>query len=146
MQTSSGARLSNIFYCHQPRRGSGVYWFGTVNGSAYLSVCVWGLLALVREPLEIESWNFTCGLTFLSGLWLTLQVIAHHIQDKLAVSFDPSSIGRTSYKWFLTIDAKYSSVKNLQRGDFKLLEKKKLFGIFKSIICIYILTLSPFHI
>ena len=60
------------------------------------------------------------------GLWPILQVIAHHIQDKLAVSFVSSSIRRTSYKWFLTIDAKYSSVKT-----FKLLEKKTLFGIFQ---------------
>ena len=50
-------------------------------------------------------------LRFLSTLWPILQLIAHHIQDKLAVSFDSSSIGLISYKWFLTIDAKYSSVK-----------------------------------
>ena len=50
-------------------------------------------------------------LRFLSTLWPILQLIAHHIQDKLAVSFDSSSIGLISYKWFLTIDAKYNSVK-----------------------------------
>ena len=50
-------------------------------------------------------------LRFLSTLWPILQLIAHHIQDKLAVSFDSSSIGLISYKCFLTIDAKYSSVK-----------------------------------
>ena len=42
---------------------------------------------------------------------VNLQVISNHIKDKLAVSFDSSSIGRTSYMWFPTIDAKYSSVK-----------------------------------
>ena len=52
------------------------------------------------------------SLTFLTRLWPIFQVSAHHIQDKLAVSFDSSSIGRSSYKWFLTIDAKYSSVKS----------------------------------
>ena len=51
------------------------------------------------------------GLRFLSTLWPISQLIAHHIQDKLAVSFDLSSIGLISYKCFLTIDAKYSSVK-----------------------------------
>ena len=51
------------------------------------------------------------GLRFLSRLWPILQVVAHHIQDKLAVSFDSSSIGLISYKWFLTIGAKYISVK-----------------------------------
>ena len=50
-------------------------------------------------------------LRYFSTLCPTLQLIAHHIQDKLAVSFDSSSIGLISYKWFLTIDAKYSSVK-----------------------------------
>ena len=50
-------------------------------------------------------------LRFLSTLWPILQLIAHHIQDKLAVSFDSSSIGLISYKCFLTIDAKYSSLK-----------------------------------
>ena len=50
-------------------------------------------------------------LRFLSTLWPILQLIAHHIQDKLSVSFDSSSLGLISYKWFLTIDAKYSSVK-----------------------------------
>ena len=51
------------------------------------------------------------NLRCLSTLWPILQLIAHHIQDKLAVSFDSSSIGLISYKCFLTIDAKYSSVK-----------------------------------
>ena len=48
---------------------------------------------------------------FLSTRWPILQNIAHHIQDKLAISFDSSSIGLISYKWFLTIYDKYSSVK-----------------------------------
>ena len=61
-------------------------------------------------------------------LW---QVIALHVQDKLAVYFDSSSIQRTSYKWCLTIDAKYSSVQNLHRGEFNLLEKKYVFRIFQ---------------
>ena len=52
-----------------------------------------------------------CQLRFLSTLWPILQLIAHHIDDKLAVSFDSSYIGLISYKCFLTIDAKYSSVK-----------------------------------
>ena len=51
------------------------------------------------------------SLRCLSTLWPILQLIAHHIQDKLAVSFDSSSIGLISYKCLLTIDAKYSSVK-----------------------------------
>ena len=51
------------------------------------------------------------ALRFLSTLWPILQLFAHHIQDKLAVSFDSSSIGLISYKCFLTIDAKYSFVK-----------------------------------
>ena len=50
-------------------------------------------------------------LRYFSTLWPILKLIAHHIQDKLADSFDSSSIGLISYKWFLTIDAKYSSVK-----------------------------------
>ena len=86
-------------------------------------------------------------LRFLSTLWSILQVIAHHIQDKLTVSFDSSSIGLISYKWFLTIYAKYSSVKTYNEEDSIFLEKKKIFSKFpKSIICMYILTLSPFMI
>ena len=53
-----------------------------------------------------------------------LQVIAHHIQDKLTVSFDSSVIGLISYKWFLTIYAKYSSVKTYNEEDSIFLEKK----------------------
>ena len=85
----------------------------------------------VQAKVERKKQKKTGGLTFLSRLWPILQVIAHYIQDKLAVSFDKASIGHTRYKWFLIIDAKYSSVENLQRGEFKLLEKKKLFGIFQ---------------
>ena len=40
-----------------------------------------------------------------------LQVFAHHIPDKLAVSFNSSSSLLSSYKWFLTIGSKYSFVK-----------------------------------
>ena len=73
--------------------------------------------------------------------------MAHYIQDKLAVSFDSSSIGLISYKWFLTIYAKYSSVKTYNEEDSIFLEKKNTFSKFsKSIICMYILTLSPFMI
>ena len=57
------------------------------------------------------------NLRFLSTLRPILQVIAHHIQDKLAISFDSSSIGLISYKWFLTIYAKYSSVKTYNEED-----------------------------
>ena len=56
-------------------------------------------------------------LRFLSTLWPILQDIAHHIQDKLAISFDSSSIGLISYKWFLTIYDKYSSVKTYNEED-----------------------------
>ena len=83
----------------------------------------------------------------VSRLWPILQVISHHIQDKLAVYFDSSSIGLFSYKWFLTIDAKFSSNKNIQRWEFNFLERKNtIFRIFQSKICMYILTLSPFLI
>ena len=61
------------------------------------------------KNLEISL--FLDLLRSLSTLWPILQLIAHHIQDKLAVSFDSSSIGLIRYKCFLTIDAKYSSVK-----------------------------------
>ena len=61
-------------------------------------------------------------------LW---QVIALHIQDKLAIYFNLSSIRRTSNKWCLTIDAKYSSVKHLHRREFNLLEKKIVFRILQ---------------
>ena len=70
-------------------------------------------------------------LRFLSTLWPILQLIAHHIQDKLAVCFDLSSIGLISYKWFLTIDAKYSSVKAYNEENSIFLEKKYLFTIFQ---------------
>ena len=63
-------------------------------------------------------------LRFLSTLWPILQVISHHIQDKLAISFDSSSIGLISYKWFLPIYAKYSSVKTYNEEDSIFLEKK----------------------
>ena len=74
-------------------------------------------------------WPFenTSVLRFLSTLWPILQVIAHHIQDKLAVSFDSSSIGLISDEWFLTIDAKYSSVKTYNEDDSSFLEKKMPF-------------------
>ena len=58
-----------------------------------------------------ERMRVNSALRFLSTLWPILQEIAHHIQDKLAISFDSSSIGLISYKWFLTIYDKYSSVK-----------------------------------
>ena len=64
------------------------------------------------------------ALRFLSTLWPILQDIAHHIQDKLAISFDSSSIGLLSYKWFLTIYDKYSSVKTYNEEDSIFLEKK----------------------
>ena len=67
-------------------------------------------------------WNVDT-LRFISTLWPILQLIAHHIQDKLAVSFDSSSIGLISYKWFLTIDAKYSSVKAYNEENSIFLEK-----------------------
>ena len=38
---------------------------GYIGGSAYLPVCASVTLALVQEPLKIESWNITCGLTML---------------------------------------------------------------------------------
>ena len=63
-------------------------------------------------------------LRFLSTLWPILQDIAHHIQDKLAISFDSSSIGLISYKWFLTIYDKYSSVKIYNEEESIFLEKK----------------------
>ena len=66
-------------------------------------------------------------LRFLSTLWSILQVVAHHIQVKLTVSIDSSSIGLISYKWFLTIYAKYSSVKTYNEEDSFFLEKKYLF-------------------
>ena len=66
-------------------------------------------------------------LRFLSTLWPILPVIAHHIQDKLTVSFYLSSIGLISYKWFLTIYTKYSSVKTYNKEDSIFLEKKYLF-------------------
>ena len=56
-------------------------------------------------------------LRFLSTLWPILEDIAHHIQDKLAISFDSSSIGLISYKWFLTIYDKYSSVNTYNEED-----------------------------
>ena len=68
---------------------------------------------------------------FLSTRWPILQNIAHHIQDKLAISFDSSSIGLISYKWFLTIYDKYSSVKTYNEEVSIFLEKKYLFKIFQ---------------
>ena len=75
------------------------------------------------------------GLRYLSTLWPILQLIAHHIQDKLAVSFDSSSIGLISYKWFLTIDAKYSSVKAYNEENSFFREKNTFSEYFKSTIC-----------
>ena len=72
------------------------------------------------NSVNYDDWLFKAKLlclTFLSRLWPILQVIAHHIHDKLAVSFDSSSIGRTSYKWFLTIDAKYSFWKTYNKEN-----------------------------
>ena len=63
-------------------------------------------------------------LRFLSTLWPILQDIAHHIQDKLAISFDSSSIGLIRYEWFLTINDKYCSVKSYNDEDIIFLEKK----------------------
>ena len=60
-----------------------------------------------------------------------LQDIAYHIQDKLAISFDSSSIGLISYKCFLTIFDKYSSVKTYNEEDSIFLEKKYLYKIFQ---------------
>ena len=71
--------------------------------------------------------NYILILRFLSTLLPFLQVIAHHIQDKLTVSFDSSSIGLISNKCFLTIYAKYSSVKTYNEEDSIFLEKKYLF-------------------
>ena len=91
-------------------------------------------------------WSIIGVLRFLSTLWPILQVIAHHIQDKLTASFDSSSIGLINYKWFLTIYAKYSSVKTYNEEDSIFLEKNTFSKFSKSIICMYILTLSPFMI
>ena len=55
----------------------------------------------------------------------------HHIQDKLAISFDSFSTGLISYKWFLTIYDKYRSVKTYNEEDSIFLEKKYLFTIFQ---------------
>ena len=78
-------------------------------------------------------------LRFLSTLWPILQDIAHHIQDKLTVSFDSSTIGLISYEWFLTIYAKYSSVKTYNEDDSIFLEKKIAFLNFPnpSSACIF---------
>ena len=54
--------------------------------------------------------TLTC-LRYLSRISPILQVFAHHIPDKLAVSFNSFSSLLSSYKWFLTIGSKYSSVK-----------------------------------
>ena len=92
-----------------------------------------------------ENWKvfITSILRFLSTLWPILQLNAHHIQDKLAVSFDSSSIGLISYKCFLTIDAKFSSVKAYNEENSFFREKNTFSEYSKSIICMYILTLSP---
>ena len=82
-------------------------------------------------------------LRFLSTLWPILQDIAQHIQDKLAINFASSSIGLISYKWFLTIYDKYSSVKTYNEEDSFFREKNTFSKYSKSIICMYILTLSP---
>ena len=78
-------------------------------------------------------------LRFLSTFWPILQVIAHHIQDKLTVSFDSSSIGLISYKWFLTIYAKNSSVKTYNEEDSFFFREKTPFLNFPnpSSACIF---------
>ena len=55
--------------------------------------------------------NFPLNLRYFSRNSSILQVFAHHIPDKLAVSFNSSSSLLSSYKWFLTIGSKYSFVK-----------------------------------
>ena len=71
----------------------------------------------------MKNESYSGNLRYLSTLWPILQLFAHHIQDKLAVSFDSSTIGLTSYKLFLAIDAKYSSVKAYNKEN-SFLEKK----------------------
>ena len=78
------------------------------------------------------KWNEEINsLRFLSTLWPILQDSAHHIQDKLAISFDSSSIGLISYKRFLTIYDKYSSVKTYNEEDSIFYRKKYLFKKFQ---------------
>ena len=69
-----------------------------------------------------------------------MQVFAHHIQDKLAVS-----LALHSYTWFLAIDAKYSPVKTYNENILSFLEKY-MFKMLETIICMFILTLSSFLI
>ena len=80
-----------------------------------LKCCLYRSIYFPNSPKRrghgLYAAELSSTLRYLSTLWPILQLIAHHIQDKLAVSFDSSSIGLISYKWFLTIDAKYSSVK-----------------------------------
>ena len=89
---------------------------------------IYGLLKPVSE-------THTRYLRFLSTRRPILQDIAHHIQDKLAISFDSSSIGL----WFLTIYDKYSSVKTYNEEDSIFLEKKKPFQNIPnpSVACIF---------
>ena len=56
---------------------------------------LYNFLGNVEKHREISTYFH---LRFLSTLWPILQDIAHHIQDKLAISFDSSSIGLISYK------------------------------------------------
>ena len=59
MQASSGVRLSNMFNAPNFEEVEG--YIGLDCQWVSLSVHLWVTLALVREPLEIESWNFTCN-------------------------------------------------------------------------------------
>ena len=98
--------------------------------------------AKFKAPADFSHHAILCmtlSLRFLSTLWPILQVIVHHIQDKLTASFDSSSIGLISYKWFLTIYAKYSSVKTYNEEDSFFLEKKISFLNFPnpSSACIF---------
>ena len=60
MQTSSGVRLSNIFFAPSFEEIEGYIGLGLSMGQP---IChsVHGL----RLPLEIASWNYACGLTML---------------------------------------------------------------------------------
>ena len=103
---------------------------------------IWRVKCFDNTPRNLKQ-----QLRFLSTLWPILQLIAHHIQDKPTVSFYSPSIGLISYKWFLTIYAKFSSVKTYSEEDSIFLEKKIPFLNFPnpSSACIF-LTLSPFMI
>ena len=72
---------------------------------------------MVGEFLEIRAFVSSEGsreyllLRYFSRNCPILQVFAHFIPDKIAVSFVSSSTLLYSYKWFLTVGSKYSSVK-----------------------------------